>query len=72
MWSLKYNYSKPAAQCCMLEVMFHPMSQSDKHPDNFSAEEENISLKEDQLPDPGEAANESILLSTGILVIRHK
>lgn len=28
--------------------MFHPMSQSDKHPDNFSTEEENISLKEDQ------------------------
>jgi len=72
MWSMKYNYSKPAAQCCMLEVMFHPMSQSDKHPDNFSTEEENISLKEDQLPDPGEAANESILLSTGIVVTRHK
>ena len=52
--------------------MFHPMSQSDKHPDNFSTEEENISLKEDQLPDPGEAANESILLSTGIVVTRHK
>lgn len=46
MWSMKYKYSKPAAQCCMLEVMFHPMSQSDKHPDNFSTEEENISLKE--------------------------
>lgn len=36
---MKYDYSKPVVQCCMSEVMCHPMSQSDKHPNNFSTED---------------------------------
>jgi len=42
---MKYDYSKPAVQCCTLEVMCHPMNQSAKHPNNFSTEEESISFK---------------------------